>query len=234
MTGTRRRTVSLLFAAFIVVGVGAAHEPLLGGIGGLLVTGETSADLPGKVDVIVIALDAGAAGILEAADLVSAGVSSRVAVFNEPLNAAEQELVRRGLPSDDSGTRASRQLRALGVLNVEMISRVVDGSHQAARDLPSWLSEHAYRSAVVITSADHSRRLGRMFRRSMQGQNATVSVRAARYSSFNPAKWWLTREGLRRGIVELQKLLLDVVQHPLQLRPAQATSDVRPQFTLFL
>jgi hypothetical protein len=214
----RRRTLSLLFVAFIAIGVVAAHEPILSGIGGLLLASEGSAGLPATVDVIVITLDAGAAGVLDAADLVSAGVSSRVAVFNEPLNVAERELVRRGLPRDDLGTRLSRQLGALGVLSVEVISQEVDGSNQATQGLPSWLRERAYRSAVVVSSADHSRRMDRMLRRSMQGQNATVFVRAARYSSFNPEKWWLTRDGLRMGLVELQKLLLDVIQHPLQLR----------------
>jgi hypothetical protein len=42
-----------------------------------------------------------------------------------------------------------------------------------------------------------------------------VSVRAARYGPFHPDRWWLTREGIRVGVVELQKLLLDVVRHPL-------------------
>jgi hypothetical protein len=221
----RRRTVSLLFAAFIVLGVVvAAHEPILSGVGGLLLASQTSADLPGTVDVIVITLDAGAAGVLDAADLVAAGVSSRVAVFTEPLNVAEQELVRRGLPRDDLGTRLSRQLQALGVLSVEVISREVDGSHQAGLELPSWLRDRAYRSAIVITEADHSRRVDRILRRSMQGQHATVFVRAAKYSSFNPEKWWLTRSGLRMGIVELQKLLLDVIQHPLQPRMASLST----------
>jgi uncharacterized SAM-binding protein YcdF (DUF218 family) len=227
----RRRTpLLLLFAALIALGLFTAREPILRGIGQLLLTSEASANLTGKVDVIVITLDAEGAGILEAADLISAGVSNRVAVFNDPLSAAEKEFVRRGLPREDFGTRASRQLHALGVLDVEVISRAVDGSHQAVLELPAWLGENAYRSAVVITSADHSRRLDRMLRRALRGHDAVVSVRVATYSSFNPEKWWKTREGLRRGIVEVQKLLLDVIQHPLQfsVAPASHHRRVRP------
>jgi hypothetical protein len=40
---------------------------------------------------------------------------------------------------------------------------------------------------------------------------AQVTVRAEHYSSFDPGRWWETREGVRTEIVELQKLLLDVV-----------------------
>jgi hypothetical protein len=40
-------------------------------------------------------------------------------------------------------------------------------------------------------------------------------VHAARYSSFDPDRWWETRGGVRIEIVELQKLLLGVMLHPM-------------------
>ena len=49
----------------------------------------------------------------------------------------------------------------------------------------------------------------------MRGQATRVDVRASRYSRFDPDRWWSTREGARTGIVELQKLLFDVVRHPI-------------------
>jgi hypothetical protein len=212
---TARRSAYLLVAAVVAVGVFAARGPILRSAGGLLLTSNAPVDPAGKVDVIVIALDAGAAGILEAADLVSSGVSDRVAVFTDPLSAAEKEFLRRGLPREDAGARTTRQLQALGVSAIEVIARAVDGSQQAADELPSWLHERGYRSAVLVVSADHSRRLQRMVHRSMKGRDADVVVRVARYSSFRPETWWTTRDGLRTGIIELQKLLLDVIQHPL-------------------
>jgi hypothetical protein len=42
-----------------------------------------------------------------------------------------------------------------------------------------------------------------------------VIVRSARYSSFDPESWWTTRDGLRTEIVEVQKLLFDIVRHPI-------------------
>jgi hypothetical protein len=43
---------------------------------------------------------------------------------------------------------------------------------------------------------------------------AHVSVRTTRYATFDPDRWFETRWGLRIGVVELEKLLLDVVRHP--------------------
>jgi hypothetical protein len=75
--------------------------------------------------------------------------------------------------------------------------------------------KRGYRSAIVVTEADHSRRVRRVMRRSFAGQTTRVAVRTARYSVFDPEAWWHTRSGLRTGIVEIQKLVLDLARHPL-------------------
>jgi hypothetical protein len=49
----------------------------------------------------------------------------------------------------------------------------------------------------------------------MKGHPTRVIVRPARYSNFDPDRWWEDRGGVRIEIVEVQKLLLDVVLHPM-------------------
>jgi hypothetical protein len=49
----------------------------------------------------------------------------------------------------------------------------------------------------------------------MKGHPTRVMVQPARYSVFDPDQWWKTRDGVRSEIVELQKLVLEVVLHPL-------------------
>jgi hypothetical protein len=63
-------------------------------------------------------------------------------------------------------------------------------------------------------SQPHSRRLQRVFDRATKGHPTHVTVQAARYSNFDPDRWWETRFGIRIEIIELQKLLLDTV-HPM-------------------
>jgi hypothetical protein len=43
---------------------------------------------------------------------------------------------------------------------------------------------------------------------------ANVSVRTTRYSNFDPDHWFETRWGMRTGVTELEKLILDVARHP--------------------
>jgi len=211
----RRRLPALLLALLLApasLAFFGAPAPLLRGAGALLVADDP---LP-KADVIVVATGSDGAGTLEAADLVKAGVAPLVAVFADPPDpVVDREFLRRGIPYEDAGARMLRQLRALGVTTVEEIPRAVAGTSDEGKVLPEWCDRRAFRAIVVVTTADHSRRLGRVLRRSMKGHDTVVAVRAARFSPFDPERWWESREGTRTQLIELQKLLLDVVTHPL-------------------
>ena len=132
----------------------------------------------------------------------------------DPPDGVDHEFIRRGLPYEDAAAREIRQLKSLGVTDVVQISRV-DGTEGEGKVLPPWCDEHQLRSIVVVAAKDHSRRLRRVFDRVMKGHPTRVTVQPERYSSFDPDRWWETRGGIRTEIVELQKLLLDVVLHPL-------------------
>jgi len=210
---SRRRWVRAFLTASVVVGALAVvlRGPILRAVGWTLV-----ADDPIEpADVVVVASGADGAGALEAADLVDRGIAARVAVFPDPPEPADREFLRRGIPYEDAAARSMRRIRALGVEEVERIPAAVTGTEDEGRVLPGWCDERGFRSVVVVTTSDHSRRVSRVLRRSMKGHATRVSVRASRYSQFDPDRWWETRAGARTGIVELEKLLLDVVLHPI-------------------
>jgi hypothetical protein len=161
-------------------------------------------------------VDADGAGVLEAADLVQGGVSSRVAVFSEPVDTkVEREFARRGISYESAAARSVRQLRAFGVDKVELISTKVAGSEEEGPVLAAWCDQHAFRSVVVVSTSDHTRRLRRILHRSMKGHQTRVTTHCARYSMFDPNQWWQSRHGIRTEVVEVQKLLFDIVRHPI-------------------
>ena len=202
--------VVLALAAFAIVAIRSFREPVLRAAGWALVVNEPVA----PADIIVLSLDSGGAGALEAVDLVKRGISKRVAVFKDPPSGEDYEFIRRGLPYEDAGARQIRQLRSLGVTDIVQISRI-DGTEAEGQVLPAWCDEHHLRSIVVVAAKDHSRRLQRVLDRDMKGNPTRVTVQPARYSRFDPDRWWKTRGGVRTEIVELQKLLLDIVLHPM-------------------
>jgi hypothetical protein len=167
-----------------------------------------------SADVVVVTLDGGPAGVLDAADLVHQGVAARVALLGAEPTPAERELTRRGVAYEDAPAASARYLKALGVVQVERIQGSVDGTHTAGRLLRDWCAERRIASEIVLSSADHSRRLRRVVQRSMRGSSSRVAVRFSRFSTFDPDSWWWTRAGIRLQLVETEKLLLDIASHP--------------------
>jgi hypothetical protein len=201
--------VALAMAA--TVAVLSVREPILRAAGWALVVNEP---LP-PADVIVVSLDSGGAGALEAADLVQSGIAKRVAVFADPPSAAHHEFIRRGSPYEGASATQIRQLRWLGVTDVMQIPMTASGTEGEARVLPSWCDQYQFRSVVFVATRDHSRRTRQVLNRVMKGHATRVLVQSARYSIFDPGRWWKTRDGARTAIVELQKLVLEIVLHPM-------------------
>jgi hypothetical protein len=166
-------------------------------------------------DVIVWAYNDDFAGMLDAADLVHSGVATRVAIFADPPDRVDREFIRRGVAYEDTAARALRELKALGVGTTEQIPKTVHGTEDIARVLPDWCEQLRLRSVVVVSPSDHSRRLRRVLHRAMKDHHSRVIVRSARYSVFDPDRWWESHDAIRTELVELQKLLLDVVRHPI-------------------
>jgi hypothetical protein len=202
--------IVLALVAGAIVAVPAVREPVLRAAGWALVVNEPV----GVADIIVMSLDSGGAGALEAADLVKSGIATRVAVFTDPPSGEDLEFIRRGLPYEDESAKQIRQLGWLGVTDVVEIPRTEAGTEGEGQVLPPWCDHHELRSIVVVVGRDHSRRIRRMLSRMMKGHPTRVIVQPARYSSFDPDRWWETRSGIRTEIVELQKLALDIILHP--------------------
>jgi hypothetical protein len=203
--------LSVVLAAAVIMAIRPLREPVLRAAGWALVTGGPVA----PADIIVLSLDSGSAGTLEAADLVQSGIAKRVAVFVDPPSGEDLEFIRRGLPYDDAGGRQVRHLTLLGITDIVRIPGSDGGTDGEGQILPPWCVEQQIRSVVFVSAKDHSRRVRRVFDRAMKRYPIQITVQPTRYSSFDPDRWWQTRYGLRIGIIELQKLLLDLVLHPL-------------------
>jgi hypothetical protein len=199
-----------LAVAALALLVPAPRAALLRAAGRMLV----AEDPLQRADVIVIAADAGAAGVLEAADLVRAGIASRVALFSPAATLAARELMRRGVRIQDSLAVMTEELRALGVASIVQIPQPVTGTEDEGRRLHGWCRLAGIHSIVFVSTADHSRRTRRVLRRALRGTGVSLIERAARYSPFAPEGWWNTRAGTRTELVESEKLLLELMRHP--------------------
>lgn len=84
--------VALLGAA--IIGAPAIRYSILRAAGSALVANDPF----GSADIIVASVDADAAGVLQASDLVHSGVATRVAVFALTPDVVENEFAHRKIP----------------------------------------------------------------------------------------------------------------------------------------
>ena len=166
-------------------------------------------------DIVVVTVAAGGAGLPEAADLARSGIARRVAVFADPPDAVDQEFSRRGVRYENQAAWSVRHLQLLGVTAIEPTPRPVSGTEDVGAVLPDWCAQRQFRSIVVVSTPDHSRRLHRVLQRAMRDSPTRVRIRVTRHSEFDPDRWWETRGGTRTAVIELQKLLFDLIRHPL-------------------
>ena len=198
----------LLFIGLICIGIGVRFS-VLRIIGHGLVVDE----LLRRVDLIVVPGWTGDAGALEASDLVRRGIANEVAVVLNPPDASDRELIRRNVLHAAADNWTVSLLHQLGVANVTPID-FGNGTQAEMMSLAAWLDSHHVHSIVVVTLPDHARRVRRLLDRSLRGHGVTAIVHSTQYSDFQPDTWWRTRSGLRTGIEESEKLLLDLAGHP--------------------
>lgn len=200
---------TLILTIVITAGIPALRHWVLSAAGWALV----AEDPPGKADIIIISTDSLGSGILEASDLFHAGFATRVAIFDRPPTKVALELMRRGAQPLDVQAFSIQQLHELGITEISLIPAVV-GTVDEGKVVREWCVANSIHSILFVSVPDHSRRTRRVLDRALAQHGIKVMVRYARVADFDPSSWWRSRGGQRVELVEMEKLLLDVLRHP--------------------
>jgi uncharacterized SAM-binding protein YcdF (DUF218 family) len=215
---TRRRRLlqAALAAALLSAVLYAASTPLLTALGGLLIR----ADQPERVDTIVV-LASSFDRVIEAAELYRAGYAPLVLLTRETRQPGEQSLIDRGIIE---GTEERRRavLVALGV--PPDATGIIDGfagsTADEARLFAGWVQQHPIRSVMIVTSPYHTYRSQVTFQRALERLDVRVLVRPSRLGRFRADRWWQSRDTLRDGVLELQRLIYYRLVELRRLTPA--------------
>jgi hypothetical protein len=204
-----RGRLSLVIVAAVVVALAVFRSTWLTTLGRMM----SDPDPIANAAIAVVTQEAGVDGTLAAADLYTARRVERLALLVAEPSPAERELLRRGLPLRDRGS----MLVQLGV-PAERITRIDAGPDGGTTDsserLAAWLRRSGTAHALIVTSATHVHRFRRALQRAMH-HDVHIAVVTSPYEEFHADDWWQRRSTLRAGLVELQKLTLDYLRHPL-------------------
>jgi uncharacterized SAM-binding protein YcdF (DUF218 family) len=146
---------------------------------------------------------------LEAVDLYKEGWAPVVILSPGRPEPSEVMLRARGIvfPSDVELERDALVQLGIPAGAVIATNGYVDNTAQEANLLRSMVLAHHWRRMIIVTSKYHTRRARFAFRRGLEGTGAEVVMRATRYDSSDPARWWRIRSDLRFAGSEWLKLV---------------------------
>lgn len=162
-----------------------------------------------KADAIVVL--SGSSTFVErthlAAQLYSSGVSRRILLTNDnqqgPWLSSEQR-------NPFYYERARWELERLGIpsANIQTIMEPVSGTHDEALVVRHFARTNNVKSLLVVTSAYHSRRALRTFRRAFADSGTSIGLVAAQpgWQTPAPSRWWFSWRGWLTVPVEYVKL----------------------------
>ena len=132
---------------------------------------------------------------LEGAALFLEGWAPRVAL-TMPRNTLSED-VRRLAGERPPQDRSSAVLRRRGVPNAAIVrsDRVVDNTLQELQADFDYARAHGFQRVIIVSSPYHTRRI-RLIWSSRFEREIPAVVRATRYESVDPARWWRSRRPL--------------------------------------
>jgi hypothetical protein len=165
-------------------------------------------------DVFAMDVESGAAGVLALADLAHAQPAAAVVLMKHRSTTVDDELVRRGVTLPSLPGVALQQLGVPKASIIE-IATAEDGTTETTAALAAWAAAHPEKRVLVVVGPSHGRRYRRALLRAWPKSSPTPTVVTSPYGLFRTTDWWQSRETLREGLFELEKLVFDYAAHPL-------------------
>ncbi len=162
-----------------------------------------------KSDAVVVLAGARVERWLEGVELYRAGWAPQIVISPGRIEEAELELRSKGIrfPSDAELARDAMLQMRVPAAAVETLQRSLDNTAQEAEAVHQLASERRWTRVIVVTSKYHTRRARFAFVREFRGTNVQILMRASRYDTSTPERWWAHRADSRYVLSELEKLI---------------------------
>lgn len=181
------------------------HTPILTRIGRYLVLEHP----PEKSELIICLAGGNIERGLATADAYNEGWAPTVFISRERLPDGFELLSDRGVEYPASIDLMGMLLANLGVPESSIIKSdtPVNSTLSEATVIREEIEKRGYKSIIVITSPQHTRRSWLTYRKVFDGTDVGILMLASKYSGFKPDSWWKERQYIRDVIMEYQKLI---------------------------
>ncbi|HMB78888.1 MAG TPA: hypothetical protein VKI43_02425 [Vicinamibacterales bacterium] len=215
MRGRLVKAIALIvLVAAGALAIGPVRHAVLRRAGRILV----ASDAIFPSDLLTMDVESGLAGALMLADLYRANLSRAtdpavVGLLVPRATAIDRELRQRGIVVPDVAFDVLVQLGIPGRAIVR-IPAGEGGTTETTGALAAWARARPGKKVLVVVGPSHGRRYQRALRRAWPAGQPAPAVVTTTYAPFHADDWWQSRTTLREGLVELEKLVLDLAQHP--------------------
>jgi len=201
--------------ALVVVVAAAAVPPVRRGVLQRVGRHLTSSDQPAAADFIAMDYESGLAGALKVADLHREQPRAVVGLLVPRQTALDEALRSRRIKlAPDVMVDVLEQL-GIARYSIAPIPAEEGGTTETAAALAGWSRANPSSRVLVVVGPSHGRRFRRALLRAWPDGHPAPRVVITQYALFRGDDWWASRTTLREGLVEIEKLLLDYVAHPL-------------------
>jgi len=211
----RRKLLVASGVALVVVVAAAAVPPVRRGVLQRVGRHLTSSDQPAAADFIAMDVESGFAGALKVADLHREQPHAVVGLLVPRQTALDEALRSRRIKlAPDVMTDVLEQL-GIARYAIAQIPAGEGGTTETVDALAGWSRANPTSRVLVVVGPSHGRRYRRALLRAWPDGHPTPRVVITQYALFRGDDWWVSRTTLREGLVEIEKLLLDYLAHPL-------------------
>ena len=210
-----RRFLKLVASVGLAIAIAGAIPPVrraaLSAVGRHLATSDT----PAAADLLAMDVESGFAGAIKIGDLYREHRSPAVGILVPRQTALDEALRSRRIMLPDVMLDVLSQL-GIPPHAIVQIPAGEGGTTETTAALAGWSRANPSGRVVVVVGPSHGRRYRRALRRVWPEGRPEPRVVITQYALFRPDDWWQSRTTLREGLVEIEKLVLDYVAHPLR------------------
>jgi hypothetical protein len=203
-------TAIVLLAAVVAAAIPSTRRAVLQRVGRYL----TDSDQPATADLIAMDFESGFAGALTIGDLHRDQPRAVVALLVPRQTALDAALRERRIVVPDVMVDVLEQL-GIPRHAIAQLPAGEGGTTETADALAGWSRANPSGRVLVVVGPSHGRRYRRALLRAWPDGHPVPRVVTTRYALFRGDDWWMSRTTLREGLVEIEKLVLDYLAHPL-------------------
>ena len=162
-----------------------------------------------KADVVVVLAGARVQRWLEGAELYREGWAPQIVISPGLIEDAELRLRGMGIrfPTDAELARDAMLQMTIPAAAITTLPGSLDNTAQEAAAVHELAAARHWSRVIVVTSKYHTRRARFAFVREFAGSNVHILMRATRYDTSTPERWWTRRADVRYVSSELEKLI---------------------------